>query len=320
MKSIFQNKWAVIGFAAICAFLWGSAFPVLKISNIELKIASGDPIAQIVFAGMRFLLAGLILFVFLLITNRKKLAIKRSHILIVVLFGIIQTSLQYFFFYIGLAKVSGMQGALLSSSGTFLAVILAHFYYKNDHLNWKKSIGIVAGFAGIILANWGQSFQFEFNFTGEGFMILAGLTTAITTIMAKELAVDIHPVTLTGWQLTIGALVLLIIGVPQLDPGAITFTPFGWGLLIYAALLSSIAFALWTTILKYNKAGKVSIYNFLTPVFGALLSALLVPGESLNFLIIAAIALVAFGIIIMNLHGNKKELDPPKQLTKTRIS
>ena len=307
MKSIFQNKWAVIGFAAICAFLWGSAFPVLKLSNVELNINSSDPIAQIVFAGIRFLLAGFLLLVYLFFTNRKRLIVKRSHILIVILFGMIQTSLQYYFFYNGLAKVSGMQGALLTSSGTFLAVILAHFYYKNDHLNWKKFIGILTGFAGIILANWGQSFQFQFHFTGEGFMILAGLTSAVTTIMAKELATDIHPVTLTGWQLTIGAVLLLLIGAPQLQEQAITFTPFGWGLLIYAALLSSIAFALWTTILKYNQAGKVSIYNFLTPVFGALLSAILVPGESLNLSIIAAIALVAVGIIIMNYNGELKD-------------
>jgi drug/metabolite transporter (DMT)-like permease len=149
-------------------------------------------------------------------------------------------------------------------------------------------------------------------------MILAGLTTAVTTIMAKELAVDIHPVTLTGWQLTFGALLLLCIGVPQLNPGAITFTPFGWGLLIYAALLSSVAFALWTTILKFNKAGKVSVYKFLTPVFGALLSAIFVPGESLNVLIIAAIAFVALGIIIMNLRDHEKETDSSKSLTRSR--
>lgn len=320
MKSIFQNKWAVLGFATLCALLWGSAFPVLKISNVELNISANDTIAQIVFAGMRFLLAGLILLVYLFFTNRKLLKIKRSQIFIVIVFGLIQTSLQYYFFYNGLAKVSGMQGALLTSSGTFLAVILAHFYYKNDHLDWKKSLGIITGFAGIILTNWGQSFEFQFQFTGEGFMILAGLTTAITTIMAKELAVDIHPITLTGWQLTLGALVLLIIGVPQLTPSAITFTPFGWGLLVYAAFLSSVAFALWTTILKYNKAGKVSIYNFLTPVFGALLSAILVPGERLNLMIIAAIVLVAFGIIIMNLREPRKELDSSKTVMKRKIS
>lgn len=318
MNSIFQNKWTVIGFAVICTLLWGSAFPVLKLSNIELQIQSGDVIAQIVFAGMRFLLAGLFILFFMLFTNRKKLLFKKSQIWIVILFGMIQTSLQYFFFYNGLAKVSGMQGALLSSSGTFLAVIVAHFYYKNDHLNWKKAIGILTGFVGIVLANWGESFQFQFQLTGEGFMILAGLTSAITTIMAKELAVDIHPVTLTGWQLTFGALLLLVIGVPQLSPGAMTFTPFGWGLLIYAALLSSVAFALWTTVLKYNKAGKVSIYKFLTPVFGALLSAIFIPGERLNLLIIIAIALVAFGVIVMNIRDDK-EMDSSKTVTRTKV-
>lgn len=319
MNSIFQNKWTVIGFAVICTLLWGSAFPVLKLSNIELQIQSGDVIAQIVFAGMRFLLAGLFILFFMLFTNRKKLLFKKSQIWIVILFGMIQTSLQYFFFYNGLAKVSGMQGALLSSSGTFLAVIVAHFYYKNDHLNWKKAIGILTGFVGIVLANWGESFQFQFQLTGEGFMILAGLTSAITTIMAKELAVDIHPVTLTGWQLTFGALLLLVIGVPQLSPGAMTFTPFGWGLLIYAALLSSVAFALWTTVLKYNKAGKVSIYKFLTPVFGALLSAIFIPGESLNLLMVVAIVLVAFGVLVMNLRDDKG-MDSSKSVSRTKVS
>ena len=134
----------------------------------------------------------------------------------------------------------------------------------------------------------------------------AGLTSAITTIMAKELATEIHPITLTGWQLTIGSVVLLLIGAPQLSAGAITFTPFGWGLLLYAALLSSVAFALWTAILKYNKAGEVSIYNFLTPVFGTILSAILIPGEKVNITIFLAIALVAIGIIVMNYHRSKK--------------
>lgn len=320
LKSIFQNKWAVIGFAMVCSILWGSAFPVLKISHQELQMAPNDPIAQIVFAGLRFLLAGLIILVFLLFTNRKQLYIKRSQLLILVLFGTIQTAVQYYFFYNGLTKVSGMQGSILSSSGTFLAVLLAHFFYKNDRMNWKKAIGILAGLAGIMMANWGQEFQFQFQWTGEGFVIMSGLTSAITTIIAKELAVEIHPITLTGWQLTIGSVVLLLIGAPQLSAGAITFTPFGWGLLIYAALLSSVAFALWTTILKYNKAGEVSIYNFLTPVFGTVLSAILIPGEKLNLSILLAIALVAAGIIVMNYSSRKKDRFQTKSQASRKVS
>ncbi|WP_147534704.1 DMT family transporter [Bacillus marasmi] len=314
MTNIFQNKWAVIVLAIICCLLWGSAFPVLKISYGELQMTSGDVSAQIVFAGMRFLLAGLILIVFLFITNRKVLLVKRSSIMILLLFGVIQTAVQYFFFYNGLSKVSGMQGAILTSSGTFLAVILAHFFYKNDRLNGKKWIGILAGIAGIVVANWGQDFQFSFHWTGEGYMILAALTSAITTIMGKELATDIHPVALTGWQLTIGSLVLLLIGLPQLQANSITFTPFGWGLLVYAALISSVAFALWFSILKYNKAGEMSIYNFLTPVFGTMLSALFIPGESMNVFIVLAIALVAIGIMAINYQGK----NPPRNLVHTK--
>ncbi|WP_234978467.1 DMT family transporter [Bacillus tuaregi] len=300
---MFQNKWAIIGMAIFCSILWGSAFPVLKVSYIELHLAANDTMAQIVFAGLRFLLAGLILLLFLFFTNRSQLLVKRSHILILVLFGIIQTAVQYFFFYNGLSKVSGMQGAILSSSGTFLAVILAHFYYRDDRMNWKKAVGMITGVAGIIAANWGQEIQFHFEWSGEGFMILSGLTSAVTTIMTKELAADIRPITLTGWQLTIGSSVLLLIGVPQLSEQSITFTPFGLGLLVYAALISSVAFALWTNILKYNKAGEMSIYSFLTPVFGTILSAIFIPGESFNLFILAAVSLVAVGILAINYQG-----------------
>lgn len=308
MKRIFQNKWSVIGIAILCSILWGSAFPVLKIGYEELQMAPDDPIAKIVFAGMRFLLAGLMIIIPMLLINRKALFVGRKQISVLIWLGIIQTALQYYFFYNGLGNVSGMQGAILSSSGAFFAVILAHFFYKNDRLNWKKSVGIIAGFAGIIVANWGQDFQLAFSLTGEGYMILSGVTSAVATIMAKELAKGIHPFALTGWQLSIGATLMLLVGAPQLGENAIVFTPFGWGLLIYSAFLSAVAFALWYSILKYNKAGEISIYKFMTPVSGALLSALFIPGESLNMFIIAAIALVAVGIIAINYQGGSTKV------------
>ena len=58
---MFQKKWSVIAIAIFCSVLWGSAFPVLKISNQELQLPANEPIAQIVFAGIRFLLAGIMI-------------------------------------------------------------------------------------------------------------------------------------------------------------------------------------------------------------------------------------------------------------------
>lgn len=314
MRNIFQKKWGVISLAIFCTFLWGSAFPVLKLSFTELQIGHSDTSAKIVFAGMRFFMAGLFILIYLAIKNPNLVKVKKSQIPILVVFGICQTTIQYFFFYIGLSKVTGMQGAILNSSGIFLAIIFAHFFYKDDKLNWQKMLGIIAGFSGIIVANWGQELQFQFQLTGEGFMILAGLTTAITTIMTKELAIGIHPVTLTGWQLTIGSIVLLLIGMPQLEENALIFTPFAWGLLIYAAILSSLAFTLWTAILKYNKAGEISIYNFLTPIFGSVLSVLFVPGEAFHIFIIIALILVSIGIIVINYKGKERSFMVPSTI------
>lgn len=307
LAKFLQNKWSVLALATFSCLLWGSAFPVLKISYEELQMAPDDTMAKIVFAGMRFLLAGLMILIPMFFFNRKALFVRRKHISVLIWLGLVQTALQYYFFYNGLANVSGMQGSILTSSGTFFAVILAHFYYKNDRLNWKKIFGLMAGFAGIVVANWGQDFQLSFHWMGEGFMILSGVTSAVATIMAKELATGIHPFALTGWQLTIGAVIMLLIGFPQLGENAMTFTPFGWGLLVYSAFLSAAAFALWYSLLKYNKAGEISIYKFMTPVFGALLSALFIPGESLNLYIVLAIVLVSAGIIAINSRGRSPE-------------
>ena len=310
MDTLFQKKWVVVVTAIFCAVLWGSAFPVLKIGYDELGMQTEDTMSKIVFAGIRFLLSGLMLVIGMFVVNKKNLLVTKRQFRVLILFGILQTGIQYYFFYNGLAKISGMQGSILQSSGTFFTVLLAHFFYTNDKLTWKKGLGLITGFIGIVFSNWGQEFELSFQLTGEGYMILAGLTSAIATIMAKELAVGIHPFALTGWQFVIGSMLMLAIGVPQLDEGAITFTPFGWGLLIYLAVLSAAAFALWFSILKFNKAGEISMFKFLTPVSGVILSAIFVPGESINLYVIMAMALISIGILAVNYKGkHHKQLE-----------
>ena len=300
MKKFLLKPRNAIMVAIFCAILWGSAFPVLKISYQELQMAPDDVIAKMVFAGLRFLMAGMLVLLWLFFIDKKQMRITKKQVLIMLILGVIQTALQYYFFYNGLAKVTGMQGAVLSSGGIFFTVLLAHFYYKNDRLSPQKWIGITAGFSGIILANWGQSFELSFQLDGEGFMIMAGVTSAIATIIAKELAVGIHPFAITGWQLTLGALVLLFIGYPQLGEDAIQFTALGGGLLVYSSFLSAVAFALWYSLLKYHSASGISMYKFITPIAGVLLSTIFIPGESLTLMIFLAFIMVAFGIIVVN--------------------
>ena len=272
----------------------------MKISYAELGIAPDDRYAMIVLAGIRFLIASVIIFALIIVGIRQSPKVKISMLPQLILLGLLQISLMYFFFYNGLAHTSGMKGAVLSSAGIFFVVVLAHFVYVDDRLGWRKILGLIAGFAGIILINSGKNFTFDFSWQGEGFLIISGLVSAFGTILAKKISKEIHPFVLTAWQMLLGSLILIAVGLPSLQPQAMVFTNKALLLLLYSAFLSATAFSLWYAILKYNKAGEISVYKFMTPVSGTMLSTLFIPGERLTFNMFIALALVALGVIIVN--------------------
>ena len=71
-------------------------------------------------------------------------------------------------------------------------------------------------------------------------------------------------------------------------------------LLIYMALITTIAFSLWTLLLKYNPVGKVAIYGFTIPVFGVALSGIFLGEKIVTAKNLSALILVSIGIIIVN--------------------
>lgn len=307
-KRYLTNKYYVIAIAVFCCILWGSAFPVLKVSYSELRMLPNDMSGKIVLAGIRFLIAAIMIFLLLIVFMKKSVKITKKQLKTLLILGILQTSLQYFFFYNGLAHTSAIKGAVLSSITSFFVVILAHFKYKDDKINWRKTLGLITGFGGIIVANWGKGkIGLDFSLNGEGFLIFSGIVGAFGTIIAKELSRDIHPFVVTAWQMLLGSILLIISGIPGFKEGAITFTSKGWILILYSSFLSAAAFSLWYALLKYNKAGDTAIYKFIIPVAGAILSVIFIKEETFSLNIILALLLVVMGIVGINYSPRKKE-------------
>lgn len=295
-----MNKKYVVLLSILTSLLWGSAFPVLKISYIELSMKPNDIFGKIFFAGIRFLGASLLILLFNLLFLKISLKIKKEDIFSIITLGIIGTSLQYFFFYTGLSNTAGMKASILSSSGVFFVFLFAHFFYKDDKMDKGKAMGLIFGFLGIIIINKGQSFSFLFNPLGEGFLILSALCSSIGTIYAKEMSNKINPFVLTFYQMLIGSLILIIISAPFLNNDSIVFNFKGSLLLIYTCFLSATAFTIFYSLLKYNKAGEISIYKFVIPIAGSILSLIFLKGETFSPNIIIALVLVVLGIIITN--------------------
>lgn len=280
-------------------FLWGSAFPSVKIGYELFSIETSNSFQKIAFAGYRFLLSSMMIFAFCFITKRPFL-IKKEDLPKVGALGFMQTTLQYIFFYIGLSNTSGTKGSILTSTTTFFSVILAHFFYKEDKLSFKRISGVIIGFIGVTIVNLnGSGFQGGFNFNGDGFIIISSLIGAFAGIYTKKIAKNLSPFAVAGYQLFFGSVFLIIVGILGGGSG-INFTLKGAVLLLYLGFISAAAFSLWTILLKYNSVGRVAIYKFSIPLFGVILSFVFLGERLLGLNIVLGVVLVSLGIIMIN--------------------
>ena len=295
MHPVFSNRKLVFLLATLCCMLWGSAYPSIKAGYALFAIAADDLPSKLLFAGYRFLAAGIVILIAVAPT-RPIFALDGRQCRQIALLGLTQTSLQYVFFYVGLAYTTGVKGSIMNATGSFFSVLLAHFIYHNDRLTLNKVIGCLAGFAGVMVVNFGDHLlDFDFTLRGEGFVVIAAFLLSAASIYGKRLSQSIDSFVLTGHQLAFGGLVLVLIG--HATGGTLSgFTVASSTLFAYLVLLSSIAFALWTCLLKYNNVGMVSVFNFLIPVFGAVLSAIFLGESILEWKNVAALALVCGGI------------------------
>ena len=155
--SVFSQRRTVILLATLACLLWGSAYPAIKNGYALFAIAPADIPSKMVFAGYRFLFAGLLLLLMAGVARRDGLRPDRKALAQYTALGLTQTSLSYLFFYVGLAYTTGVKSSVLNATGTFFSVLLAHFIYRNDRLSFRKSLGCLIGFAGVLAINFNES-------------------------------------------------------------------------------------------------------------------------------------------------------------------
>ena len=293
--SIFADRRVVIAIALLCCLLWGSAVPAVKVGYTMLAISPADTGSLLYFAGIRFVIAGLMLLAWAGLTG-KSIALDRRGVGEVSVLGLISTAAQYLFYYVGLAHSTGVKVSITTSTSTFFSVVLAHFLYAGDRLTWRRVVGVVFGFLGVVAVNLSpHGLDFAFALLGEGFIVVAALLFAVASIVGKRISQHMDVTVMTGWQLAIGGLVLAIAGFAMGGHlGAIDWQDVL--LIAYLAALSAAAFSLWALLMQHNPVGVVAIFNSTIPLFGVTLSALLLGDPLFEWKNLAALALVVSGI------------------------
>ncbi|MCI5884729.1 MAG: DMT family transporter [Clostridiales bacterium] len=298
-KETFSRTWFVILACFAACTLWGSAFPCIKTGYRMFDIGPDDFASQILFAGIRFFAAGLMVIAYASAFERKIIFPSGPAWKKVIVLSFLQTSLQYALFYTGLANTGAVNGSIISGSGGFFTMIVGALFMSSDRMTLRKTLGCILGFGGILIMNITPDFTLEVNPAGDGLLILSSVSSAFSSLMMKIYAKGENPVMLSGYQFAAGGLVLVLTGVclgGRLDSAG----PKGIILLLYMAFISSAAYTIWSVLLKYNDISKIAVFKFIIPVMGVILSAVFLPDADIDASCMAALALVVAGIFTVN--------------------
>ena len=297
----FLQKTLVVWLGAlVCCALWGSAFPCIKIGYALMDISSSDVATQIYYAGIRFTLAGVLAIVLGSITSRTFIVPSAKALPKVAALSLFQTVLQYLFFYVGLAHASGVNASIIEGLNVFVAIFIAGILFRMEKVTIKKIVGCVIGFSGVVFITLSGGSVGAISFLGEGFVFFSTIAYALSSVLLKRFSKTENAVMLSGYQFLLGGLFMTIVG--RIFGGHfMVVNNESMYMLLYLAFVSAIAYTIWGTLLKYNPVSKVAVFGFMNPVFGVILSTLLLDEtDAFSLGAIISLALVCAGIYICN--------------------
>lgn len=304
-RSVWTRPLVLLPAALFCCFLWGSASPAIKIGYQWFSIQADDAAGRILFAGVRFMIAGLMVIIFDSIKEKRLNVPRKGAWGKVLLLSVFQTSVHYILFYMGLAHTSGVRGSIINAAGTFFSIFLAVAVFRFEKMSVRKAVGSIIGFLGVVICVTGGSLasmlEGGFAIQGEGALLLSAFCGSMASNLIKKVARTEDPVTMSGWQFLTGGATLTLLGLimgGQLNLNSAAGIP----LIIYMGFISAGAYTVWSILLKYNPVSTVTILGFMNPVFGVILSVIFLheASEALSLAGLAALVLVSAGIIIVN--------------------
>lgn len=291
--------------AIISCLIWGSALAFAKIGF--------EYMPPIRLSGYRFMIAGLMLLPVLLVQKYNWRELKGKHWFILA-FAMVQTFLQYGLFYYGLHLVPAAISAIIIGGGPFFIAIIAHLTLKEDKLTLRKMVSIAFGLSGVIfisLKNGVSLTDYPALNLGIFTLILSNIIGSFSNILVVKYARSISSIALTAFSSFVGGVLLLLlsfIAEPEGSFGLGGYTMGFYGSLLWLAFIPASAFSLWYYLLQQPgvKVSELNIWKFLIPVFGILLSWLILENEVPNLNCIIGVVVISMSIIVLQTGKSKK--------------
>jgi len=292
-KFSLYSKGNTIFWAIIACLLWSTAY-----ASIKIGLQYDTPFH---FAGVRFIIAGLMILPFT-VRPAVYLRLIKEHWKVVAWVTFLQTMMNYILFYQGLNLVPGALGAVIVGSQPLVTAVVASIMSKDDRLSRKKIVTIIFGISGVVLISAGrQAFEFGtiIELLGVFLILVANIATATSNVIVSLRSNGLNPLVLSSFSLFTGGLLIFLLSIP-VEGFHGPFPVEYWIILLWLSFMAAFAFSIWFRLLQRPgvKVSELNLWKFIIPVVGAILSWLFVPGEKPEWLTISGMVIITLSLVM----------------------
>jgi len=271
-----------IALALAIMVIWGMAFVPSKIGITQIP--------PIFFTALRACVVALLLLPFL--------KSPRGHIRELLWLSLMMGTLHYGFVFTGLKSIDASLAIILVLMQVPFASLLAVPFF-GERIGWRRIIGLVTAFAGIVLITGRPEMRADF--LPVLFILIGIFFWAAANILVKRMRLT-DGNQINGWVAIFSAPQLFAVSF-FLETGQIeaarTADWTAWTALIYiAGVVTVISFALWYRLLRWYPINQVMPFALLMPIFGVA-AGMVVLGETLAWQTIAGGIVTLAGVAII---------------------
>ncbi len=289
------DAFAVATMLVLCV-LWG-------MQQVAVKVAAPgmDPVMQI---GLRSAIAALLV-CGLMWWRGERFLLRDGTFWPGISTGILFT-LEFFCVALGLHYTTASHMSVFLYTAPIFTVLGLHWSISGERLGALQWAGALAAFAGIAVAFSNGFTESGHDWTdmliGDALGVLGGIFWAATTVMIRRSSLsEAPPATTLLYQLGVCGVLLLGGAAASGQMHAVSMSGIVWlSLFFQSVLVAFISFLVWFWLLRRYLASRLSIFSFLTPMFGVGFGVLLL-GDPLDLRFVLGAVLVMVGVVLVNL-------------------
>lgn len=276
----------------VLSLIWGSTWIFIKLGLRELP--------PITFAGLRFLIAGLVLLA-IVWWRRAKLPRERRQLGWLVGTGMVSITLNYALIFWGEMRISSGLAAVLQAMIPVFGLLIAHHFLPTERLSRSKLVGVVVGFAGVAVIFYDQvGIDGWAAIEGSLALLFSSFCVALGNVLVKSKLQRLDPAVIAAGQMCFGFPPLLVVGWwYEGSPLALRWTSLAFFSLLYLALIgSALAFLLYYWLVARIEVTQTMLISLVIPVVALLIGAVTI-GERLTISILVGSVTILAGIAII---------------------